>query len=181
MSETFTITRTEQRGKATLGMMTDENGAALCWTLEDLQRAEKMGGETAIPVGRYELIAQSESKFMGVYQTKMEGWGISHPFMIELADVPDFRYILIHCGRTHGNTKGCILVGDSNCVNYKGHAEVRGSWQAYKRIYPLLRDAVNGGGGWIQIVNEVRGEEGLTPPDDSHPPIFGTPDRKNPN
>ena len=155
MSETFTITRTEQRGKSTLGAMTDENGKHLCWTLEDLQRDEKIDDETAIPTGRYELIARHESIHLD-WHSKMFGEG-EHPFMLELAKVQNFTGILIHVGNTHENTEGCILVGDNKGVDDEGNMVVWNSRQAYKRVYPLLRDAVDGKDAWIEIVNKVEG------------------------
>ena len=37
--------------------------------------------------------------------------------MLELQDVPNFKYILIHAGNTDEQTAGCILVGDSQNNN----------------------------------------------------------------
>ena len=33
--------------------------------------------------------------------------------MLHITNVPNFEYILIHCGNTDEHTSGCLLVGDS--------------------------------------------------------------------
>ena len=63
--------------------------------------------------------------------------------MLELQDVPNFQYILIHCGNTDEHTAGCILLGDSqeNNVLLKD-GFIGKSTQAYKRIYPRIAKAL---------------------------------------
>ena len=33
--------------------------------------------------------------------------------MLHVLDVPNFKYILIHCGNTDEDTAGCLLLGDT--------------------------------------------------------------------
>jgi pheromone shutdown protein TraB len=63
--------------------------------------------------------------------------------MLHITDVPNFEYILIHCGNTDEHTAGCLLVGDSqenNQINENGF--IGKSTQAYKRIYPRIAEAL---------------------------------------
>jgi hypothetical protein len=59
--------------------------------------------------------------------------------MLQVMDVPNFEYILIHQGNTDEHTSGCLLVGDSqenNIIIKDGF--IGKSANAYKRIYPLI-------------------------------------------
>ena len=61
-------------------------------------------------------------------------------------DVPNFEYILIHCGNTDEHTAGCLLVGDSQENNQiKKDGFIGKSSQAYKRIYPRIASALERG------------------------------------
>lgn len=84
----------------------------LCDTLEDVVRdtnadgdlddhgEEKVYGETAIPYGVYELTVTMSPRF------KKE--------MTLIKDVPHFKGIRIHWGRSIKQSLGCILVGKKN-------------------------------------------------------------------
>ena len=64
---------------------------------------------------------------------------IFHKGMIQVMDVPNFEYILIHQGNTDEHTAGCLLVGDSqenNIIIKDGF--IGKSANAYKRIYPII-------------------------------------------
>ena len=66
-----------------------------------------------------------------------------HIGMLHVLDVPNFEYILIHCGNTDEHTAGCLLVGDSqenNQITKDGF--IGKSTQAYKRIYPRIAKAI---------------------------------------
>lgn len=94
--------RTALKKKATLGHL-DVDGVFECVTLEDVLRGikedgeGKIFGETAIPVGTYEVIIDFSQRF----QKKM----------LHILDVPWFTGIRIHSGNTDANTEGCVLVG----------------------------------------------------------------------
>ena len=68
-----------------------------------------------------------------------------HKGMLELQDVPDFKYVLIHIGNDELDTAGCILVGDSSYQNVTKKGNVRGSTNAYRRIYPPIAAALERG------------------------------------
>jgi hypothetical protein len=77
-----------------------------------------------------------------------------HKGMLELQDVPNFKWILIHCGNTDENTAGCILVGDSQTSNLvQKDGFIGSSTNAYKTIYPSLATAAAKGELEIEIVD----------------------------
>ena len=62
-----------------------------------------------------------------------------HKGMLQVMDVPNFDYILLHCGNTDEHSSGCLLLGDSqenNVIIKDGF--IGKSTNAYKRIYPLI-------------------------------------------
>ena len=67
----------------------------LCYTLEDERRALKVKGETRVPAGTYKLALRKEGGFDARYKKKYPG---IHKGMIQVMDVPNFEYILIHIG-----------------------------------------------------------------------------------
>ena len=111
-----------------------------CFTLEDEQREIKVQNETAIPLGIYQI----EFRTVGGFHTKYaKRFSDIHEGMLELQDVPNFKYILIHCGNTDEHSAGCILLGDSqeNNVLLKD-GFIGKSTQAYKRVYPRIAKAL---------------------------------------
>lgn len=82
------------------------DGELFCNTLEDrvrdLDKEEKVYGQTAIPAGRYKVVFNWSPKF-----------GRNLP---RLLDVPHFEGILIHPGNTAADSAGCILVGKNTQI-----------------------------------------------------------------
>jgi hypothetical protein len=60
--------------------------------------------------------------------------------MLHLQDVPNFTWILIHCGNTDEHTDGCLLVG-SQAITEPGDMMITASGAAYRRFYPMVVDA----------------------------------------
>ena len=90
-------------------------------------------GETCIPNGTYKLGLRTEGGFHSRYSKRFPD---IHQGMLEVKDVPNFKYILIHCGNTDEHTAGCLLLGDSQENNALVHNGFIGkSSQAYARIY----------------------------------------------
>ena len=114
------------------------NGEFQVYTLEDEQRSVKVFGETRIPNGRYKVklrnIGGFDSKYLKRYGEDF------HKGMLWVKDVPNFEYILIHVGNDDGDTAGCLLTGMTNNADEKGF--IGGSTDAYKKIYPPIRDAI---------------------------------------
>jgi hypothetical protein len=138
------VVRTQFGADATNGMLFVD-GVFECFTLEDqVREGSKIMKETAIPLGEYEIkyrnIGGYDSKYRARYGTD---W---HNGMLELQDVPNFTYILIHTGNTDEHTAGCLLVGETQQDLDKGKdGFVGGSGDAYKKFYPKVRDALNAG------------------------------------
>ena len=77
-----------------------------------------------------------------------------HKGMLWLQDVPNFKWILIHCGNTDEHTAGCLLVGDSQENNQiKTNGFIGSSSNAYKRIYPAIAEAVENEGVTIEYID----------------------------
>jgi hypothetical protein len=133
-----------QFGKDATNGMLFIDGVFECYTLEDEVRDVKVMSETAIPLGTYEIkfrnIGGFDTKYKARYGTTF------HKGMLELQDVPNFKYILIHTGNTDEHTAGCLLLGETQQDLDKGKdGFVGGSGDAYKKMYPKVRDALLNG------------------------------------
>jgi hypothetical protein len=117
----------------------------LCYTLEDEKRGVKVAGETRIPSGKYDVVLRAEGGFHNKYKDRFSA---IHKGMLHVIDVSGFKWVLIHCGNTDEHTAGCLLVGDTQENNIiKTNGWVGKSSNAYKRIYPLIAEAIEGGEG----------------------------------
>jgi hypothetical protein len=134
------VVRTQFGKDATNGLLF-VNGVFEAFTLEDEIRDVKVKGETAIPLGKYEIKLRTVGGFHTKYTSK---YGAAfHKGMLELQNVPNFQYILIHTGNTDSHTAGCLLVGETQQDLDKGKdGFVGGSGDAYKKFYPKVRDAL---------------------------------------
>ena len=138
------VIRTQFGSDATNGILLID-GVFECFTLEDEVRdGQKQMGETAIPLGEYEIKFRTVGGYDAKYQKK---YGTTwHKGMLELQDVPNFKYILIHTGNTDEHTAGCLLVGETQQDLDRGKdGFVGGSGDAYKKMYPKVRDALLNG------------------------------------
>ena len=117
----------------------------LCYTLEDEHRDVKEYGETRVPAGTYDITLRTVDGFHGRYTKK---YGEMHKGMLWVRNVPNFEYILIHTGNTDEHTAGCLLLGDSQQVNFgESNGFVGSSVNAYKRVYPPIAAALESGEG----------------------------------
>jgi hypothetical protein len=107
------------------------DGKGECFTLEDEAREVKVKHETCIPEGTYEITLRTEGGFHERYLKKFgEAF---HKGMLWVRNVPNFEYILIHCGNTDKHTSGCLLLGKSIQKGFLGS-----SVDAYKEAYPKI-------------------------------------------
>lgn len=142
-----------ERGGATIGILAFEvDGAPECFTLEDQYRAEKVPGSTRIPAGLYELRLREAGAMRERYVQRFMPW---HRGMLELQAVPGFSHVYIHCGNTHENTAGCVLVGDGALA----HGVLTNSVDAYRRVYTRVLGALDAG---ADVYLEVRDEWNFT-------------------
>jgi hypothetical protein len=115
----------------------------LCYTLEDESREEKVWGETCIPSGEYCLGLRTVGGLDARYSKRFAD---IHMGMLHVLDVPNFKYILIHCGNTDEDTAGCLLLGDTQENNLvKKDGFIGKSTRAYMRVYPAIAAALERG------------------------------------
>ena len=76
--------------------------------------------------------------------------------MLHITNVPNFRWILIHIGNDDEATAGCLLVGDEANNNNIRDGFIKNSTEAYKRIYPVVANAIdNGDEVWINYYDKI--------------------------
>lgn len=131
----------------------------LCFTLEDEYREKKLKAETRIPAGKYEITLRTEGGYHARYSTRFAD---IHKGMLWLRDVPNFEYILIHCGNTEQHTAGCLLLGYTPKRLAGGNHELYHSTQAYFDVYPQVAEVLSEGGtAFIEIIDFDEAEQFL--------------------
>lgn len=133
-----TIERFFNKPNVTIGSLSIDK-KFYCFTLEDGHREEKVKGETRIAQGTYSLALRKEGGFHKRYQKRFPD---IHQGMIHVQNVPDFEWILIHCGNSPQDTAGCLLVGLACDIKKQSIGRSR---DAYRLIYPPIRDALQAG------------------------------------
>jgi|TARA_Y100000310_G_scaffold12531_2_gene12901 hypothetical protein len=131
----ITVNRFISDDDATLSSIAVD-GRFVCFGLEDEYRETKVAGETRIPAGAYKVGIRDVGGFHNRYTRKFPDF---HKGMLEIKDVPNFKYILIHIGNTDGNTDGCLLVGKG--CDTTNELRVNNSTGAYKDIYKQVIDS----------------------------------------
>lgn len=136
------LTRDRADGKSTVGILSKEDGH-LCFTLEDPWHPVKIPGETCIPAGTYNLRVKpiGSSKFDHGVHAYAKRFPTFYRGMIELEDVPEFQGVLIHCGNSAVDTRGCVLVGTDRVHRGVGWF-ITESALAFKRVYPPIAAAI---------------------------------------
>ena len=117
----------------------------LCYTLEDECREVKVKKETRIPANTYELKLRDEGPLNERYKLRFPD---IHEGLIWLQDVPNFKWIYIHCGNTDDHTDGCILVGSYLRLN-----RVLNSRSTYRAIYPEMVRNIKAGQTFLEVVD----------------------------
>lgn len=146
------LLRYSDNGDDTLGILFDETGKVISYTLEDEHRAIKVKGETRIPDGTYKLGIRNEITPMTqryLDDKRLKPWFERH---IEILNVPKFAGIYIHIGNFDEDTDGCILLGNNPNINSEEKGKISDSVVTYKKFYnkyyPLLKQ---GKGIFIKI------------------------------
>ena len=104
---------------------------------------KKVWGETCIPSGEYCLGLRTVGGLDARYSKRFAD---IHMGMLHVLDVPNFKYILIHCGNTDEDTAGCLLLGDTQENNLvKKDGFIGRSTLAYMRTYPAIAAALERG------------------------------------
>tara|TARA_Y100001937_G_scaffold127868_1_gene201423 strand:- start:1195 stop:1800 length:606 start_codon:yes stop_codon:yes gene_type:complete len=148
---------------ATNGMLFID-GVFECYTLEDEIRDVKVYGETAIPEGTYPVEFRKEGGFHQRYSARYKN---AHYGMLEIKNIPNFKWVLFHSGNTDENSAGCILVGDTQQdLDVSKDGFIGSSRNAYKKMYDKIAvPMVNGEKVTVTIskinLNEIA-EESVT-------------------
>jgi len=142
------VIRFSSEADSTSGLLFDVTNKRkfLAYTLEDEYRDsenEKVMHETRVPAGTYKIILRTHG---GMHPRYAKRFPDIHRGMLHVIDIPNFKYILFHCGNTDEHTSGCLLVGDSQTNNQiKKDGFIGSSTNAYKRIYPPIAEALECG------------------------------------
>lgn len=120
-------------------------GVFLCHILEDTDRGltsgmalgeiqtKKVYGKTAIPRGRYQIVATMSQRFAKIL-----------PLLLK---VPGFEGIRIHPGNTPADTDGCLLPGLTGAKDFVGSSR-----DAFSVVDKLIHRALDRGDEvWITI------------------------------
>lgn len=118
-------------------------GGLFCHTLEDTFRHDKIAGETRIPAGRYQMGLRYGSPMANRYQEKFGTNG-----MLQILDIPNYKYVYLHIGNTDEETLGCPLVGaiwQSKINNGLSTLRVLESTTVYKKLHSIVAPVIEAG------------------------------------
>jgi len=148
------VQRFSENNESTVGLLFIDD-VFYCFTLEDEGRAVKVFNETRIPSGTYKI---GYRKVGGHHERYLKRFGNNvHYGMLEIKDVPNFKYILIHIGNDDDDTSGCVIVGDICHNNIDADGYIGKSAVAYVRIYKLISKALEQGEEVsIQIIDNAK-------------------------
>lgn len=124
-AEVRLLLKREYDPECTDGVLFNDQGSKICYTLELPQKDNKKG-ESCIPEGTY--------NFHKMFSQHL-GW------VYRLDNVPDRSLIDIHAGNTVLDIRGCILVGEKQGVlNVKGkhYPAVLDSKKALAKLFSLV-------------------------------------------
>ena len=119
----ITVKRLHKTDKSTIGELLID-GKFECYTLEDVERKEKVYGETAIDKGTYKVIINRSNRFK-----------VDMPLLL---NVPKFEGIRIHPGNKAIDTHGCILVGTTRTLDFIGNSK-----KAYNKLFAKMKLAAS--------------------------------------
>ena len=123
------------------------DGVFNCFIVEDQEQTRKVWGEMRIPNGTFDVSLRAEGGFHSRYKAKfgqLEGMFCVHnaPNWKIIQDGITFQYVLIHIGNTDDDTAGCLLPNETfNSSSMRG----AGSTNAYKKLYPIMKAAIDRG------------------------------------
>ena len=149
----LTLYRFSESPESTIGLLY-EGKYFNCFTLEDQYQKIKVEGETRIPEGLYKV---KQRKVLSGLTKKYRAKYPWFDYHFELQDVPNFKYVYIHIGNDHENSRGCLLVGDRLKSNKVDDVNNLGSSRpAFERLYKRMKDALT---VEINIINISKNSE----------------------
>jgi len=140
---TLNLIRIQYDENTTLGLLYIRDQFA-AYTLEDTYRKEKIKGKTRIPSGTYEI--KFREVLSGLTQKYRDKNALKEFFTwhLELQNVPNYQFVYIHIGNTHGDTDGCILIADG-IYDDSLKKSILNSVKAYTRFYKRMQALLEGG------------------------------------
>lgn len=117
----ITVRRLHKTDTSTIGELSID-GVFECFTLEDVERKEKIKSETAIPKGTYKVVINQSNRFKRLLPL--------------LLNVPNFEGVRIHSGNSNHDTEGCILVGQTRGKDYIGQSR-----KAFDKLFKKMQAA----------------------------------------
>ncbi|WP_447768168.1 DUF5675 family protein [Sphingobacterium faecium] len=145
----LTLIRVKQGKESTLSELYLD-GQFVGYGLEDAVRKTKIKGSTAIPAGKYRLGLNTYGAMNARYSRKFPK---IHCGMIEIMDIPNFKYVYIHIGNHIGDTSGCVLVGNKMAL-VDGDYEIYQSKNAYVALYEKLVHMIVSGEVFIEVISK---------------------------
>jgi len=110
---TIRLTRKWETDKSTIGEFTIDNSDIKGYILEENGESTKASGlERRIPIGTYNLVWHSGTRFKNVLKLYND-------------DVPLSRAILIHSGNSDLDTEGCLLPGKSKSKDWVSSSKAK--------------------------------------------------------
>ncbi len=140
---TLSLIRFRYDQNTTLGLLYIRD-QFIAYTLEDTYRETKIKGKTRIPSGVYEI--KFREVMSGLTKKYRERKALQ-PFFtwhLELQNVPNYEFVYIHIGNTHGDTDGCILIADG-IYDDSIKKSIMNSVKAYTRFYKRIQALLEGG------------------------------------
>ncbi len=155
------LNRLYDNGNDTLGILyyPAVKSCKYVYTLEDTYRPVKVQGQTRIPAGQYKIDLRKEGGFYERFcqHKNLAIRELTKKFgMLELQDVPGYKYVLIHTGNDAEDTEGCIIVGNKpvNNSNIK-NGYLEDSTGAYIEFVRYVYDAMGQGKQIILTIMDV--------------------------
>ena len=142
----LTLTRMWDNVNETLGILSIDD-VEQCLILEDQYQKEKVYGETRIPEGTYKIKLRTNGRMHEDYSKKYD----FHRGMLELQNVPNFKYVYIHVGNDDDDTLGCLITGRKVVVK-SGKIKLESSTEAYKELYKKVIPFIDN--LYIQIIDK---------------------------
>lgn len=125
------LKRLHKSENSTIGELSID-GKFECYTLEDVERKEKIYGKTAIPKGTYEIVMTMSNRFKIVLPL--------------LLNVPNYEGVRIHAGNSAKDTEGCILLGQTRSIDFIGNSKM-----ALVKFVQKLKVGLNNGKVYLTI------------------------------
>jgi len=133
------VDRIKSDSDSTLSIISID-GEFECFGLEDAYHKHKIPKKTRIPPDIYVVGVRKVGGFHTRYFDKFPSF---HQGMLQVMDVPNFDFILIHIGNFSGDTEGCLLVGCG--ASTQNRLTIQSSKIAYKIFYKkVIQAALNG-------------------------------------